>query len=141
LGLDPPAGVTALDPAQLLTNPLGALQAWWQDLLTTHSADVPAVLTHLRNLVAGAGQVVLPVLGTGTPADPWSIPVASKYSIDCWLDGSVVTVSPTVSLRTGDLAGGCTTVMTSLRAELASIDLAAGHVTFMAGVDFDVRIR
>ena len=141
LGLDPPAGVPALDAALLLTNPLGTLQAWWHDLLTNHSADVPTVLAHLRNLVAGTGQVVLPVLGTGTAADPWSVPVASKFSIDCWLDGSVLTVAPTVSLRTGDLAGGCTTVMTSIRAELMSIDLSAGHVTFMAGVDFDVRIR
>ena len=58
IGLVPTGGMAALDPAHLLTNPLGTLADWWHDLLTNHAADLPAVLVHLRDLVAGPGQVV-----------------------------------------------------------------------------------
>jgi len=141
LGLTPPAGVPALDANQLLTNPLGTVQSWWHDLITDHAADVPAVLTHLLNLVAAPLQAAQSVSGTGTPEAPWSIPIANRLTLDCWRDGDRLVVAPTVSLRVADLAGGCTTVLTSIRAELVTFDLVAGHATFLSGVDFTTKLR
>jgi hypothetical protein len=141
LGLTPPAGVPPLDASQLLSNPLGTLQSWWHDLITNHAAAVPAVLTHLLNLVSAPLQAAQSVSGTGTSADPWSIPVANRLSLDCWRDGDRLVLAPTVSLRVGDLAAGCTTVLTTLRAELATFDLVAGHAQFLSRVDFTAKLR
>ena len=144
LGLTPPAGVTAIDGAKLLADPLSTLSAWWHDLMTAQAARVPDVLTHLRNLIIGplqlaAGDVVT---GTGTAADPWSIPVLTRLSIDCWLDGSRLTVAPTLSLRAArTLAGGCTTVLTQLRVGLLRVDLAAQQAQFPVSIDFTARLR
>jgi hypothetical protein len=144
LGLTPPAGVTAIDGARLLADPLSTLSAWWHDLMTAHAARVPDVLTHLRNLIIGPLQLAAgdAVTGTGTAADPWSIPVLTRLSIDSWLDGSRLTVAPTLSLRAAStLAGGCTTVLTQLRVELLRVDLAAQQAQFPVSVDLTARLR
>ena len=72
LGLTATGGSGVLDSAHLLVDPLGTLAGWWHELLTTHSADVPDVLAHLRDLVAHDskaavnGNIVPPIGGTGT---------------------------------------------------------------------------
>jgi hypothetical protein len=144
LGLDPPAGVTAIDGTKLLTDPLGTLAAWWHDLVTAHPDQVPAVLTHLRNLITGPLQLAAAdtVTGTGTPDDPWSIPVLTRLRVDCWLDGSRLLVAATLSLRAATtLAGGCTTVLTQLRAQIVDVDLAAGRAHFPLAADLTARLR
>ncbi|HTY73503.1 MAG TPA: DUF6603 domain-containing protein [Actinomycetes bacterium] len=141
LGLDPPAGVSALDGAHLLADPLGTVAGWWHDLLTQHPTAVPDVLAHLRDLVAGPTQVLQAVTGTGTADDPWVVPVINRLTLTCWLDGDRLLVAPALSLRVDDLAGGCTVVLTSITVQLASIDLAAGHAQFLGGVDLTARLR
>ena len=141
LGLTATGGASALDGAQLLADPLGALAGWWHDLVTNHAADVPAVLAHVRNLVAGPLQLPQPVGGTGTSADPWSISVVTGLSIDAWLDGGQLLVAPACSLRVDDLAGGCTVVISDLRLQLAAIDLAARHAHFPLAVDLTAKLR
>jgi len=141
LGLTGTGGMPQLDAAHLLTDPLGTLAAWWHDLLTTHQADVPAVLAHLRNLVAGALQLPQSVTGAGTATDPWSIPVINRLTIDAWLDAGRLIVAPTLSLRVDDLAGGCTVVLTTIRMQLASIDLAGRHAQFPLAVDVTAKLR
>jgi len=144
LGLDPPAGVTAIDGAKLITDPLGTLAVWWHELVTAHPDQVPGVLAHVRNLVAGPLQLAAgdTVSGTGTPADPWSIPVLTRLRIDCWLDGSRLLVAPTLSLRAASaLAGGCTTVLTQLQVQIAAIDLAATRAQFPLSADLTARLR
>jgi hypothetical protein len=144
LGLTPPAGVTAIDATHLITDPLGTLAGWWHDLLTAQAAHVPEVLTHLRNLIIGQLQLQAgdQVTGSGTSADPWSIPVLTRLRIDCWLDDGRLVVAPTLSLRAAStLAGGCTTVQTDLRLVLISIDLAARSAQFPLSVDFTAKLR
>ena len=144
LGLTPPAGVTAIDATHLITDPLGTLSGWWHDLVTTQAAHVPDVLTHLRNLIIGQLQLQAgdQVTGSGTVADPWSIPVLTRLRIDCWLDGGRLVVAPTLSLRAAsNLAGGCTTVQTDLRLVLLSLDLAAHSAQFPLSVDFTAKLR
>ena len=55
---------------------------------TAQAAHVPEVLTHLRNLITGPLQLAAgdAVTGTGTAADPWSVPVLTRLSLDCWLE-------------------------------------------------------
>jgi hypothetical protein len=144
LGLTPPTGVTAIDGAKLLADPLSTLSAWWHELVTAQAAHVPEVLTHLRNLITGPLQLAAgdAVTGTGTAADPWSVPVLTRLSLDCWLDGSRLTVAPTLSLRAArTLAGGCTTVLTQLRVELLRADLAAQQAQFPVSIDLTARLR
>jgi hypothetical protein len=141
LGLDPPGGVAAIDATHLLTDPLGALAAWWLTLLQSHASDVPTVLGHLRDLVAEASVVAVPITGAGTPASPWSIKVARFVTIDSWLDGTRLVVAPTLSLRVDDLAGGCTVVETDLRLHLAELDLAAKHATFLSSIEASTALR
>ncbi len=141
LGLDPPAGVPALDATALLGDPLGTFADWWQQLTTTHAAAVPEVLGHLRDLISGDAQLAQTIAGTGTEADPWSIPVVTRLALTCWRDGSRLVVAPVLSLRVDDLAGGCTVVQTTIRLQLVSFDLAAGAADFLGGVDMQARMR
>jgi hypothetical protein len=141
LGLTGTGAAPAIDGTRLLSDPLGALADWWHDLLTTHAADVPDVLGHLRNLIAGPVQLPQPVRGTGTADDPWSISVVTGLSVDAWLDGGRLLVGPTCSLRVDDLAGGCTVVVTDARIQLASIDLAGRHAQFPLAVDLTAKLR
>ena len=141
LGLTPPAGVPALDGAALLGDPLGTLTGWWQSLATTHRAAVPEVIAHLRDLLANDTQVLLPIRGTGTQGDPWLVPVVSRLAIECWIDGDRLVVAPAISLRVDDLAGGCTVVLTTIRVELVSVDLADGSADFLGAVAVEARLR
>jgi hypothetical protein len=141
LGLTGTGGTPAIDGTRLLSDPLGALADWWHDLLTTHAADVPEVLAHLRNLIAGPVALQQPVRGTGTPDDPWSISIVTGLKLDAWLDGGRLLLGPTCSLRVDDLAGGCTLVLTDLRVQLASIDLAGRHAQFPLAVDLTAKLR
>jgi hypothetical protein len=144
LGLSPPADVTAIDGARLLTDPFGTLARWWSDLTAPPGPHVPDVLTHLRDLIIGpAGFAAADqVTGHGLPDDPWSIPVLTRLSIDCWRDGTALHIAPTLSLRGGgDLAGGCTTVQTQLRLTVFTVDLAGPHADFPLAVDLLAKVR
>ena len=141
LGLTATGGAAAIDGTRLLSDPLGALADWWHDLLTNHAADVPGVLAHVRNLIAGPIALPQPVRGTGTADDPWSISVVTGLKVEAWLDGGRLLVGPAVSLRVDDLAGGCTVVLTDLRVQLASIDLSGRHAQFPLAVDLTAKLR
>ena len=59
LGLTPPTGfpaVPTLDLARFLQDPLAAVAAYWDVVLTQHADAVPTVLGVLRDLVADAGR-------------------------------------------------------------------------------------
>jgi large repetitive protein len=141
LGLTPPAGVTALDAGRLFADPLGALGDWWRTLTSSHPTEVAGVLQHLRDLIGHDSVLALPVSGLGTIASPWSIPVVDRVAIDVWLDNGTLVIAPTIGFRVDDLAGGCTVVTTSLRAELAAIDFVHGHVSLLRKAEFVASLR
>ncbi|HET9444424.1 MAG TPA: hypothetical protein VFO65_13930, partial [Acidimicrobiales bacterium] len=142
LGLTPPAGVDPLDAAVLLTDPLAALRDWWQGLLgDPDPAKARAVLDHV---VALLGQnPAAGTTGVGTAAAPYSIPVLQSpaFSLDVWRDGSTLVVAPTLSKRFSDLAGGCTLVVTTVRAELAAVDLATGQLSLLRSAELSIAFR
>lgn len=150
LGLMPAGGLDALDAARLFVDPLGELRRWWHALVTTHASEVPAVLGHLRDLVAHDEKVALPsvpasvaapVTGRGTVADPWMVPVAGRVTVDAWVDGGTLVVAVDVGFRVDDLAGGCTVVTTAARAELVAIDLDAASARLLGAVELVAQLR
>ena len=141
LGIVGTGGMPPLDAAHLFTDPLGTLADWWNDLLTNHKADIPAVLQLLRDLIAAPLQANVPLTIVDPNVGPWSIPVAPHVTLDVSLVDGKVLVEPVVSLRVDDLAGGCTVVITELRTTLASFDLTNKHATFPLAVTLAAKLR
>ena len=147
LGLAATGASGMLDSARLLVDPLGTLGGWWHELLTTHAADVPDVLAHLRDLVAHDsklatnGQPAAPISGDGTRGNPWSVPIVDRVSLDAWMDGDKLTVAVHVGFRVDDLAGGCTVVETAAVAELLRVDFAAGHASLLPAAHLSVDLH
>ena len=147
LGLTATGGSGVLDSAHLLVDPLGTLAGWWHELLTTHAADVPDVLAHLRDLIAHDskaavnGNIVPPIGGTGIATDPWSVPIIDRVTLDAWMDGDRLTLALTVGFRVDTLAGGCTVVETHARAELLSVDFAHHSASLLPAAELAVAMR
>ncbi len=147
LGLTATGGSGVLDSAHLLVDPLGTLAGWWHELLTTHAADVPDVLAHLRDLIAHDskaavnGNIVPPIGGTGTATDPWTVPIVDRVSLDAWMAGDRLTLALTVGFRVDTLAGGCTLVETHARAELLSVDFAHHSASLLPAAELAVAMR
>ena len=149
LGLVATGSSSTVDDGRLLVDPLGALATWWRELLTDHMSDVPAVLAHVRDLIAHdskaafPGHVVAPIAGAGTAADPWVLPIVDRVSLDAWMEGRRLTVALSVGFRIDTLAGGCTVVETRARVELAIINLDATALgaQLLPAVDLAVSMR
>jgi len=141
LGLVPTGTMPALDAAHLLSNPLGTLSDWWHDLVTNHASELPAVLTRLRDLVAGPTQVTAPVAVADPGVGPWSVPIIDHVRLDLAVVDGMLVIEPVVSLQVDDLGGGCTTVRTELRVRLAALDLAARHAVFPLQADLTAQLR
>ena len=71
LGLNPPAGISALSALDVLTNPLGAVRDYWHSLAATPAAFAEA-LRALREMLTGATAALS---GAGTENDPWVIDI------------------------------------------------------------------
>ncbi|RZU11327.1 hypothetical protein EV645_6489 [Kribbella rubisoli] len=141
LGLVPTGAMPALNGVDLLSNPLGALAQWWRELLTVHPSEVPAVLTRLRNLVAGPAQITEAISVVDAAVGPWSVPIIDHLRLDLALVDGVLVVEPVVSLLVDDLGGGCTEVRTEVRVRLAALDLAGPRATFPLQIDLTVKLR
>jgi hypothetical protein len=141
LGLVPTGSMPALDATTLLSNPLGTLADWWHDLLTNHVSELPAVLTRLRDLVAGPSQVGQAIAVADPLVGPWSVPIIDHLTLDLQLIDGKLVIEPVVSLQVDDLAGGCTTVRTELRVRLVSLDLTARRAVFPLQVDLAAEMR
>ncbi|MEP7114641.1 MAG: hypothetical protein ABI862_15350, partial [Ilumatobacteraceae bacterium] len=151
--LEPLLGLTAtgasgtLDSAQLLVDPLGTLAGWWHGLLTTHKAEMPDVLAHLRDLIAHDSKAAVngnvpPIIGgTGIATDPWSVPIIDRVTLDAWMEGDQLSLAVTLGFRVDDLAGGCTVVETHARAELLRVDFASGHASLLPAAELAVAMR
>ena len=137
LGFTAPTGfptVQTTDLATFLHDPLGAVAAYWQGLLSGHTDAVPTVLAVLRDLVADASQAAVPVTGQGTPVDPWVVPVVDPVSIRAWVADGVLALAAGAQLVVDTLGQGCTRLTTQVAVSLAAIDLGTRHVTFLPEV-------
>ena len=140
----PPSAPTlpTLDLAGFLRDPLGALATYWKGLIAS-PAGMTDVLGLLRDLLADATVSGTAIVGTGTAADPWVVPVVGPLNLLAWRpDGAperlVAALSASYAVAT--LGQGCTKVGTAFTATLADLDLAAGHASLLTGAQAAVTL-
>ncbi len=142
LGLDAVGGATAVGLADLVTDPVGAVAAYWDDLLRNHTADVGTVLVALRDAVADAAQLASPTIpGSGTPVDPWRIPLVGPLELEASTVDGVLSVGLAAVTRVDQLGQRCTVVETRLAATLVEVDLGARTASLLPGVDARLSAR
>ncbi|HEV8692284.1 MAG TPA: DUF6603 domain-containing protein, partial [Ideonella sp.] len=135
LGLDAPAGVTAVSLSALMSDPLGAVAGYWQALVAAPPAAPKQVLAKLRDALADASEAVSAILGSGTALDPWRVPLIGPLELEFAASGSTLAISLAATTSVDQLGQRCTVVDTRFAATLARIDLAAKTGTLMPGVE------
>ena len=134
LGLDPVGGLPAVTVSALMANPVGAVSAYWQQVVANPAA-AGAVLGTLRDALADASQAAAGVRGAGTQADPWRLPLVGPLALELHAAGPVVTFSAAIGTSVDTLGQRCTVVDTRLVAVLARLDLAAKTAQLLPGVE------
>jgi hypothetical protein len=127
LGVTPPAGVAAISAAALVTDPLGAVRGYWNDLIADATA-MASVLGSLRALLTSA--VAAPVDGAGTAAAPWTVDLVAGVDLLVWRADTHLLVALSAGVSTPVLAG--LTAGLSARLVLLDADLDAGHVSLVS---------
>ena len=140
LGLAPPPGIAAVTLPALMSDPVGAVAGYWQSLIGNSTAAT-TVLQTLRKAVADASQDAAAVLGNGTTADPWRLPLIGPLSLEAVASGSVLNVHLAASTSIDTLGQRCTVVGTRVAAHLARIDLAARSAQLMLGAEVSLQAR
>jgi large repetitive protein len=128
IGLAPPAGVSAINPALILSDPLGALATYWDDLVTS-AAGLPTVLEAVSALITGVSAAVP---GSGTPADPWRIELPVGVTLTVTLDGRVLEVAARVERSLTVFTDHPLDAMVAVT--LVRIDIARRSAAFLTGV-------
>ncbi len=141
LGLDPPAGVTAVTLPQLMTDPVAALTGYWRNLLAGPATAVPAVLAAIRDALADDSMGGLEIRGTGTALDPWRLPLIGPLQLEVNANGTTLTVSAALAMSVDTLGQRCTVVQTRLAATLAEIELTAPSASLLPGVQASLSAR
>lgn len=139
LGLDPPAGISAVTLPALMTDPVGAVAGYWQQVFA-NAAAATDVLETLRAALFDAGTPGA-VSGAGTLADPWRLPLIGPLALEAYADGAVVTLSAAAGTSVGTLGQGCTVVATRIGVTLARIDLAARTAALLPGAEASITAR
>ena len=130
LGLsDPPGGpaLPKIDPVRLLSDPLGAVRAYWDAALTAGQAEVQALLEVLRDAVADATQSAVPVSGTGTASDPWLLPLTTGANLSVRYADGVLAAGLAGTVGTGDLAGTGVAATLTAQVQIAELGLSGAH--------------
>ncbi|WP_426560702.1 DUF6603 domain-containing protein [Angustibacter sp. McL0619] len=134
-GIDPPAGVAALQASALIADPLAALQQYWLGLLNDADAmgTVLGTLGHLLTGTAGSAG------NQGTPEHPWVIDIVAGVGLRFWREDQVLVAALGADVLTplpGDLA-----VATRADVVLLRADLGAGHLSFACGASAQVVLQ
>jgi hypothetical protein len=141
---DPPGGGPAppsVDVGAFLADPVGAVAAHWQKLVSAHADAVPAVLGVLRDAIAAGPVSAVAIEGTGTEANPWRVPVAEGLDLAAWHVADVVTVAIEASATTDDLGGAGVIAALRAQAVLATLDLDGRHASFLPSADGRLELR
>ncbi len=145
LGLDPPPGhptVPTISLADLIGDPLAAVAGYWQTLMTSHADAVGAVLLEIRDAIAdSAATASTTIAGSGTPSDPWRVPLANPVELEVSVTGSDVTVAVAAGTRVDTLGQRCTVIETRLAATLAELNLANRTASLLPGVSGRLTAR
>ena len=92
LGLDAPAGVTAISLSALMSDPVAAVSGYWRELAAAPPGAMTSVLAEVRDALADAGQAAVAIRGTGGSLDPWRVPLIGPLELELVADGSVVSL-------------------------------------------------
>ncbi|WP_298838161.1 DUF6603 domain-containing protein [uncultured Roseobacter sp.] len=135
LGWDAPPGAGAgyprIELLEFLGDPIGLLRAHWNDVLTSHSGDIPALLAVLRELLTGDATPGA-VTGSGSETDPWQLPLDAGLHVAVWRDnGGRLLLGLGLLRRVDTLGERCTVIETRLRVALVAFDLTAGAAGFL----------
>jgi large repetitive protein len=142
IGLDAPAGVTAVTLPALMSNPVGAVRGYWHDLAVAPPGAMTTVLAAVRDAIADATAAVMSIRGTGTQLDPWCVPLIGPLELEASVDGTVLAVKLAASTSVDDLGQRCTVVETRLAATLAEIDLSGNSsANLLPGVEASLSAR
>lgn len=133
LGLMPPAGVEAITLPALMSDPLAAVTAYWDDLLGS-PAGVSSVLTALRDAVAADAATAMPIEGTGIASDPWRLALIGPLQLEISRTGAVAAVGLAITTTVDTLGAGCTVVDTVFSVTLADIDFGNSTVSLLPAV-------
>ena len=134
LGLDAPAGVTPVSLAALMTDPVDAVGGYWRDLAAAPAA-MPDVLAVLRDALADASEAASAILGTGTPLDPWRVPLIGPLELEVSANGSLLSIGVAAVTSVDTLGQRCTVVETRFAATIAELDLSAKAASLLPGVE------
>ena len=136
LGLTPPAGITPVSLADLVTDPLAALAVYWREVITTAATvdgAMTALLGDLRDAIADAGSAVASVKGTGSELDPWRIDLIGALQLRVWAIGDELSVGVGLVTSVDTLGERCTVIETTFAATIATIDLADRTASLLPG--------
>ena len=140
IGLDAPAGVSAVTLPALMADPLAAVGGYWQQLVTVPAA-ARSVLGALRTALADAGQAAAIVQGDGTTDVPWTLPLIGPLQLEVAASGPVLTIGIAAATSVDTLGQRCTVLQTRVAATLARIDFAARSASLLAAVDASLTAR
>lgn len=139
LGLVPPAGINAVTLTALMSDPVGAVVGYWQQLVGTPAAAT-TVLQALRDALADVGATAA-VLGSGSDAAPWRLPLIGPLALEVVASGSILTVSLAAGTSVDSLGQRCTVVATRIAVVLARIDLSARSAQLLPGAQASISAR
>lgn len=135
VGLDAPAGVTAITLPALMTHPVDAISGYWQQLFASTSTAVTSVLVELRKALADAGSADSAILGTGSATDPWRVPLIGPLALEFSSTGPLLSIGLAVGTSVDQLGQQCTVIETRIAATLATLDLQAKTASLLPGVE------
>jgi hypothetical protein len=141
LGLDAPAGVTAITLPALMSDTVGAVSGYWRDLIAAAPGAATTVLAKIRDALADSSVAVSTIGGTGTALDPWTVPLIGPLQLEVIANGSVMTVNVALATSVDSLGQRCTVVDTRFAATLAELDLAARSANLLPGVEASLSAR
>ena len=141
IGLDAPAGVTPITLTALMADPVGACGGYWHDLMTAAPGAATAVLASLRTALADTSEAASPIQGTGTPLDPWCVPLIRPLVLEVAAHGSVLTLGVAVATSVDTLGQRCTVVESRIAATLVEMDLQAKTASLLPGVEGSISAR
>lgn len=140
LGLDAPAGVTAVTLPALMANPADAVAGYWLQLVAVPAA-ASTVLAELRAAIADATEAASVVQGGGSEADPWRLPLIGALRLEVAVSGARLRADLVVLTSVDTLGGGCTVVATRFAVRIATLDFAARSAELLPAADAALTVR
>ncbi|HPG77221.1 MAG TPA: hypothetical protein PK756_01065 [Piscinibacter sp.] len=140
IGLDAPAGVTAVTLPALMADPLPTIGGYWQQLVTVPAA-ARAVLGALRTALTDADKALAVVQGDGSADVPWTLPLIGPLQLEVSASGPVLDIGLAAAISDDSLGQHCTVLQTRFGATLARIDLAARSASLLPGVEATLTAR